>query len=334
MTIEQDIRTIISNIVDPITAKPLAISNIVYKKGHAMFAIEAKKSHLEDYLKIKKECEALVGSLEGVIKVTISLTEESVARPSKKAAIPHVKKIIVVASGKGGVGKSTIAANLAASLSAKGLRVGLADVDIYGPSVPKLFDIKQKPVIENDMMIPHFKYGIKLMSVGFLVDENDALIWRGPMTTKMLYQILRLTNWAYDGKDLDVLIVDTPPGTGDVHLSLAENYIIDGAIIVSTPQGLSVIDVKKGIDMFNKFEINIIGIIENMSYYQDDKLHKHYIFGKGQVREVARSFNIKFLGEIPMVADISHYSDKGKPLPYALPKSAATKIFQDIANNL
>jgi ATP-binding protein involved in chromosome partitioning len=220
----------------------------------------------------------------------------------QKSRLKGVNKIIVIASGKGGVGKSTIAANLAISLAEAGYKVGLLDSDVYGPSVPRIFEINQKPEVIEGLLQPHKKFGIKLMSMGFLVPEKSALIWRGPMLTKAIHQLFKMTAWG----DLDYLIVDTPPGTGDIHLSIAENYVIDGAIVITTPQKLALVDAFKAVDMFVKLGIDIIGIIENMSYYINSTSGENeYIFGKSNLLNYCEDKKIKFMERIPLDQDLS-----------------------------
>ncbi len=217
--------------------------------------------------------------------------------PKQKSKLDKINKIILVSSGKGGVGKSTIASNIAISLAESGYKVGLLDSDVYGPSIPRIFNINQKPEIKEGLIQPHKEQNIKLMSMGFLVPESSALVWRGPMLTKAIHQLFKLTNWG----NLDYLIVDTPPGTGDIHLSIAENYVIDGAVIVTTPQKLALIDAFKAVDMYNKLKIKIMGIIENMSYLSNPiNQNKEYIFGKSNLQDYCNDKNIDFLGAIPM----------------------------------
>ncbi len=217
--------------------------------------------------------------------------------PKQKSKLDKINKIILVSSGKGGVGKSTIASNIAISLAESGYKVGLLDLDVYGPSIPRIFNINQKPEIKEGLIQPHEEQNIKLMSMGFLVPESSALVWRGPMLTKAIHQLFKLTNWG----NLDYLIVDTPPGTGDIHLSIAENYVIDGAVIVTTPQKLALIDAFKAVDMYNKLKIKIMGIIENMSYLSNPiNQNKEYIFGKSNLQDYCNDKNIDFLGAIPM----------------------------------
>jgi len=221
-------------------------------------------------------------------------------KPKKiKTKLPNVQKMIVVASGKGGVGKSTIAANLAVSLAELGHKVGILDADVYGPSIPRIFNIKEKPEIEDGLLIPFEKYGLKIMSMGFLVPEGSALVWRGPMLTKAVHQLFKMTLWATPESPLDYLIIDTPPGTGDIHLSIAENYEIDGAIVVTTPQALSLIDAFKAVDMFKKLQINVWGIIENMAYFINPATgEKEYIFGKSDLLGYCKDHEIKYIADI------------------------------------
>lgn len=307
----------ISTLVDPSTKLSLDkyVSKIIIKDGIVIFSLEYKilnTKELSEKEKLRLECERIIRSIAGVKDVKIVITNHTLSKPNKKEAIPGVNKVILIASGKGGVGKSTIAAHLAFSLMRKGYKVGLADTDIYGPSIPRMFNILQKPEIQDNMLLPLSTQGIKLMSVGFLVDPKRAAVWRGPLVTKTLHQLLRMTNWKYDGEWVDYLIIDTPPGTGDVHLSLAENYKIDGVILISTPQEIALIDVVKGIDMFSRLDIPIFGIIENMSYFSDPiSGNISYIFGKGGGKKLSEHYNIKLLAEIPIEIDVREKSDIG-----------------------
>ncbi|MSO14212.1 Mrp/NBP35 family ATP-binding protein [Rickettsiales endosymbiont of Trichoplax sp. H2] len=222
--------------------------------------------------------------------------------PRQKSKLNKINKIILISSGKGGVGKSTIASNIAICLEKSGYKIGLLDSDVYGPSIPRIFNINQKPEIKEGLIQPHEEQNIKLMSMGFLVPESSALVWRGPMLTKAIHQLFKLTNWG----NLDYLIVDTPPGTGDIHLSIAENYAIDGAVIVTTPQKLALIDAFKAVDMYNKLKIKIMGIIENMSYLSNPiNQNKEYIFGKSNLQDYCNDKNIDFLGTIPMLQKLA-----------------------------
>lgn len=233
---------------------------------------------------------------------------------NSKKAIDGVKKVIMVCSGKGGVGKSTISSIIAYCLNMQGFRVGLFDADIYGPSITKIFDVNQEVLIDDGKFIPHEKYGIKLMSMGFIVQSNDALIWRGPMVSKTLHNMLMHTKWYTKNcigmkTELDYLIIDTPPGTGDVHLSLIENYFIDGAILVSTPQELAISNTHRSFTMLKKLNIKLFGMIENMAYIENENGTKNYIFGQNNVNQYALSHNMQLLAQIPIIQNINLTKD-------------------------
>lgn len=248
-----------------------------------------------------------------------------------------VKKIIAVASAKGGVGKSTIACNLALSFKEAGLAVALVDADIYGPSIPHLMNLSGGPKISEGLILPMESCGVKCISIGSLVDEKAAGVWRGPMVTKILHQLIRSVNWVFDGKEVDVMVIDMPPGTGDVYLSMAEKFPLEGVVIVSTPQSLSVIDVVKSIDCFEKLKVPVLGLIQNMSYLQMSKGifgEKKYLFGKDGAKDLAKKMGIKFLGEVPILQEISDSAEKRVPILVADPKSEAAGIFRKIAQCL
>lgn len=251
---------------------------------------------------------------------------------SAKAGIPGVGAIIAVASGKGGVGKSTTSVNLALALKANGLRVGILDADIYGPSMPRLLKISGRPQqIEGRMIRPMENYGLKVMSMGFLVDEEVAMIWRGPMIQSALLQMLREVAWG----DLDVLVVDMPPGTGDAQLTMAQQVPLAGAVIVSTPQDLALIDARKGLAMFRKVEVPVLGIVENMSYFiAPDTGARYDIFGHGGARKEAERIGVPFLGEVPLTMGIRETSDAGTPVVASEPDSEITRVYRDIARKV
>jgi ATP-binding protein involved in chromosome partitioning len=248
-------------------------------------------------------------------------------------ALRGVKHIIAVASGKGGVGKSTVTVNLALGLQALGLKVGVVDADIYGPSQPRLLGITGKPTVTNGKVIqPMEGWGLKVMSMGFLVDEDTPVAWRGPMVVSALNQMLRETDWAGMTGDLDVLVVDMPPGTGDIQLSISQNVPLSGAVIVSTPQDLALIDARKGIGMFKRVEVPILGIVENMSYFLCPSCGtRSDIFGHGGARDEAAKLGVTFLGEVPLHMDIRETSDSGKPVTVTAPESAHANIFRELA---
>lgn len=237
------------------------------------------------------------------------------ARSESRAIAPHVKHIIAVASGKGGVGKSTVAANLAVALSKQGLRVGLLDADVYGPSVPTLLGVRNsKPEEEKEYLIPVEAFGLKIMSMGFLVDEEAPMIWRGPMVQSALLQMLRDVRWASEDDPMDVLVLDLPPGTGDTQLTVAQKVKLSGAIIVSTPQDIALLDTVKGVNMFRKVDVPVLGVVENMSFFCCPECgYKADIFGHGGARQRAEALDIPFLGDIPLDIALRDTSDKGVP---------------------
>jgi len=253
-------------------------------------------------------------------------------RAAQKPGIPGVGAIIAVASGKGGVGKSTTAVNLALGLQANGLKVGILDADIYGPSMPRLLGLTGRPeTIEGRILKPMENYGLKVMSMGFMVDEETPMIWRGPMVMSALTQMLREVAWG----ELDVLVVDMPPGTGDAQLTMAQQVPLAGAVVVSTPQDLALIDARKGLSMFRKVDVPLLGIVENMSYFIAPDTGKRYdIFGHGGARKEAERLNVPFLGEVPLHRDIRAHSDNGTPVTVVEPDSEHAKIYRDIASKV
>jgi len=342
-----DILKALEKVLDPSTGKNVVasgmIEGLVVKDGHVGFALEVAPARGRDAEPLRKQCEDVVTALPGILSVTAILTahQGKQARPSQPAAqhaapavagIPGVESIIAVASGKGGVGKSTVAVNLALGLARQGLKVGLLDADIYGPSVPRLLGIREKPDQgENHKLIPIAKFGIKTMSIGFLVDEATPMIWRGPMVQSALTQMMNDVLWA----PLDVLVVDMPPGTGDAQLTMAQRVPLKGAVIVSTPQDLALIDARKAIAMFEKTKIPILGIVENMSTYVCPHCGtESHIFGHGGARDTAKTMGAPFLGEIPLVGIIRELSDAGTPVTATAPDSAEAKAYFAIASEL
>ena len=249
-----------------------------------------------------------------------------------KRGVPGVEAIIAVASGKGGVGKSTTAVNLALALSANGLRVGVLDADIYGPSMPRLLGISGRPeTVDGKVLKPMQNFGLKVMSMGFLVEEETPMIWRGPMVMSALTQMLREVEWG----ELDVLVVDMPPGTGDAQLTMAQQVPLAGAVIVSTPQDLALIDARKGLNMFRKVDVPLLGIVENMSYFIAPDTGKRYdIFGHGGARREAERLGVPFLGEVPLEMVIRETSDAGRPVVAGDPDGPHAKVYRDIAGKV
>jgi len=342
------------------------VSEILVKDDRVYFSITVPPARAHELEPLRKAAESIVAKLPGVGGVTAVLTAEAArgtaqsapaARPSESArvkearaasgngapairpqgpkplaAVPGVKSVIAVASGKGGVGKSTAAVNLALGLQALGLKVGILDADIYGPSQPRLLGLKGQPqIVSGKTLKPMQGYGLKVMSMGFMVDEETPVIWRGPMVVGALNQMLRDVAWGEDG-DLDVLVIDMPPGTGDVQLTMAQQVPLAGAVIVSTPQDLALIDARKGLAMFRKVAVPVLGIIENMSYFVCPKCgERSHIFGHGGAEAEAQRLGVPFLGAIPLDMEIRARSDSGEPITATLPDSPHAQSFRDVA---
>ena len=248
-----------------------------------------------------------------------------------KTPINGTKSVILVSSAKGGVGKSTVAINIAFALQSLGLKIGILDADVYGPSLPKLIDLNEKPKSEDGKaMMPLEKYDAQLMSMGFLVDEQTPMIWRGPMVISAIKTMTQKVLW----KDRDVIIIDMPPGTGDTQLTFAQEVKVDGAIIVSTPQDLALLDVKRGIQMFDKTGVKILGLIDNMSYFKGDDGKEYKIFGESGVEKTAKEFNKDFLGHLPIHQDLRVSADKGDPLTHSDPNHEVSLMFKNIAEKI
>ena len=248
----------------------------------------------------------------------------------KKNPISGTKFTIAISSAKGGVGKSTFATNLALALNKVGCKVGILDADIYGPSIPKMFDINEKPKSDGQKLDPITKYNIQCMSIGFLADQQTPMIWRGPMVTSAIKTFTQKVNW----KDLDFIIVDMPPGTGDTQLTFSQEIKMDGAIIVSTPQEVALLDVKRGIKMFDKLGVKIIGLVDNMSHFMGDDGKKYSIFGEGGVKRTADEFKKEFLGEIPIDPDVGKSGDEGRPIVESNPESKISQIYINLAKKI
>lgn len=331
------------------------ISDVFVSDGRVAFSITVPAERARELEPLRQAAEKVVREVPGVETAMVALTAERApgsapARPAPKASIgapppgrgaaapekpgqkpgvPGVKHIIAVASGKGGVGKSTTTANLALALHANGLKVGVLDADIYGPSVPRLFKVSGRPEpLEGRMLKPLEGYGVKVMSIGFMVEEDTPMIWRGPMVISALTQMLREVAWG----ELDVLVVDMPPGTGDAQLTMAQQVPLAGAVIVSTPQDLALIDARKGLNMFKRVDVPVLGIIENMSYFLcPDCGGRHDIFGHGGARAEAEKLGAPFLGEVPLDMKIRETSDAGTPVVASDPEGTHAKVYREIA---
>ncbi len=332
------------------------VSEIFIKDGSVIFSLNVEADKAEAMEPVRQQAERSVLAMPGVEKAMVALTAErkpgsaSAAQQPKPAQQPKqrpqgggarihvegVRHIVAVSSAKGGVGKSTSAVNLALGLKANGLKVGILDADIYGPSIPRLLGITDKPeMIEGTRTLkPMEAYGIVAMSIGFLVEEDTPMIWRGPMVVSALTQMLRDVAWNING-ELDVLVVDMPPGTGDIQLTMAQQVPLSGSVIISTPQDLALLDARKGIAMFEKVQIPILGLIENMSYFQCPNCgERHEIFGHGGARETAADINVPFLGEVPLHIDIRERADSGKPIVATEPDSDHTAIYLNLAQSI
>jgi ATP-binding protein involved in chromosome partitioning len=316
------------------------VSDIAISGSEVMFALNASPQHMKTMEQLRGVVQEAVKAIPGVTKVLVALTAEKSqaapqASPTRAGAVQGVKHIIAVASGKGGVGKSTTAINVALGLATLGLRVAVLDADIYGPSMPKLFGLSGKPLAsdkEGKRMKPMARYGLEVASIGFLVEEDTPMIWRGPMVMSALTQLLREVEWA---DETDVMVVDMPPGTGDAQLTLAQNTPLSGAVIVSTPQDLALIDARKGLNMFKKVSVPLLGIVENMSYFTCTKCgERHDIFGHGGARKEAARLGVPFLGEVPLDIDVRLRSDRGEPVVATLPQSQHAAIYRDIARQI
>ena len=310
------------------------VSGLELKNNSITFVIELSSEELKFSKTITKTIKERLLTISQIEKVLIVVTSHNkkIEKNWKKNYIPSpATNIIAIASGKGGVGKSTTAINLALSLMKLDFKVGILDADIYGPSLPKLTGINIKPKNNGKKIIPHNAFGLQAMSIGFLIPEDKPTIWRGPLVMSAIEQLLRDVDW----HDLDILIIDMPPGTGDVHLTLCQKTRLTGAIIISTPQDLSLIDARKGLNMFKNVNVPILGIVENMSYFLCGKCEtKHKIFGNGGAKAVAKKLGVPFLSEIPLDILLRSSSDEGKPIVLQEPNNLISKKFLQIATHI
>jgi ATP-binding protein involved in chromosome partitioning len=330
---EQSILNSLSEIASPGAIKKLTINGTdVSFTVEAALPVGTPPSQIEE---LKNRCEKAVRGVPGVTKVevTLAVTARPTAPPKgARINLPLVKHVIAVASGKGGVGKSTVTINLAVALSKTGARVGLMDADIYGPSVPMMMGgVDERPLEENNKMVPVVKAGIKMMSMGFLVDEKQPVVWRGPMVHGALTQFMTQVEWG----ELDYLLIDMPPGTGDAQLTISQTAPLTGALIVTTPQDVSLIDARRGMMMFQSVKIPVLGVIENMSGYACPHCHEvSHIFRKGGGLKISEEMKVPFLGAVPIDPRVAEGGDKGTPIIHAHPDSEVALVFRKLADDL
>ena len=323
---------------DPNTGKDFvatrSLKNLQISDGDVSFDLELGYPAKSQHAAMRKALVAAAKTAPGVSNVSVNIVTKVISHAVQRGVqlMPNVKNIIAVASGKGGVGKSTTAANLALALAAEGAAVGLLDADIYGPSQPMMLGIEGRPESEDGKtMEPLENHGVQVMSIGFLVDQDEAMIWRGPMATQALEQLLRQTNW----KDLDYLIVDMPPGTGDIQLTLSQRVPMTGAVIVTTPQDIALLDAKKGIKMFEKVGVPILGIVENMAVHICSNCgHVEHIFGSEGGKKMAAQYEMEYLGALPLDINIRLQADSGKPTVVADPDGEVAGIYKAVARQV
>jgi ATP-binding protein involved in chromosome partitioning len=353
------LRAALRAITDPASGQDIVaaglIEGIEVRDGLVQVALLTDRAHAAKMEPVRKAAEVLLARQPGVLSAAVVLTAQKPAQAAPQAApaaqhgghaghghaqpggqgqkaallLPDVKAIVAVASGKGGVGKSTVAVNLAVALALAGHKVGLLDADIYGPSLPRMLGVMRRPEVVGERMNPVEAWGVKCMSIGFLVDEETPMIWRGPMVMGALEQMLGQVNWGA----LDVLVVDMPPGTGDAQLTMAQRVALTGAVIVSTPQDIALIDARRGVKMFERVHVPVLGLVENMSYYCCPNCgHRAELFGHGGARAEAARQNTDFLGEVPLVLEVRTASDAGTPIVAAAPESEPAKAFRAVAD--
>lgn len=328
----------LQTVVDPNTGKDFvstkALKNLQINDGDVSFDVELGYPAKSQIAGLRKALIAAARTVAGVENVSANLATKVIAHSVQRgvALLPNVKNIVAVASGKGGVGKSTTTVNLALALAAEGAKVGILDADIYGPSQPMMMGIEGRPEsVDGQTMEPLENYGLQVMSIGFLVDKDEAMIWRGPMATQALDQLLRQTNW----KELDYLLVDMPPGTGDIQLTLSQKVPLTGAVIVTTPQDIALLDARKGIKMFEKVGVPILGIVENMAVYCCPNCgHTEHIFGADGGKNMAAEYGMDYLGALPLNMQIRIQADSGKPTVVADPEGEVAGIYKSVARQV
>ncbi len=341
--------SVLDTVIDPRSGQGLAsvglVQGLVVGEDRAGFVLEVPATDAALYAPVREAAEAALKAMPGMARVSVVLTAEAVAAPPRRTAslskaatdqgrprapVPterpaHVRRVLAVASGKGGVGKSTVAVNLAAALAARGLSIGLLDADVYGPSAPTMLGLSGQPAYEDGAIVPHLAHGLKAMSVGLLTKADDAMIWRGPMASQAITQMLTQTRWGTEAAPLDVLVVDLPPGTGDVQLTLIQKTPLDGAVIVSTPQEVALADARRAHTLFQKVGVPTLGLIENMS---------GDVFGRGGAEAEAKRLDVPFLGDLPLDAAVRVAGDAGRPLTDEAPGSDTARAFAAIAQRV
>ena len=327
----------LKEVVDPYVKNDLvsakAVKNIEVDGGKVVVDLQLGYPARGYHARLAKAAKDKIEVLDGVTAATVNVSTKVMTHSVQKGVKPlaNVKNIIAVASGMGGVGKSTVAVNLALALSAEGANVGILDADIYGPSQPRMLGIHAKPEsLDGKSLEPIISYHLQSMSIGYLIDEETPMIWRGPMVTQALEQLLKDTNW----KDLDYLVVDLPPGTGDTQLTLAQKIPVSGAIIVTTPQDIALLDARKGLKMFEKVNVPVLGIVENMSIYICPQCgHEEHIFGQGGGQRMAQDYGVDFLGSLPLDAKIREDADGGHPSVVSDPQGRVAELYREIARH-
>ncbi len=335
---EQTLTQALSAVVDPNTGRDFvstkALRNLSIQDGDVAFDVELGYPAKSQIPELRKALVVAARSVEGVQNVSVNITSRIVAHAVQRGVqlMPNVKNIVAVASGKGGVGKSTTAVNLALALAAEGASVGLLDADIYGPSIPMMMGISGRPEsADGKTMEPLENHGVQVISIGFLVAQDEAMIWRGPMATQALEQLLRQTNW----RDLDYLIVDMPPGTGDIQLTLSQRVPMTGAVVVTTPQDIALLDAKKGIKMFQKVGVPILGIVENMAVHVCSNCgHVEHIFGADGGKKMAAEYGMDYLGSLPLAMAIREQADGGRPTVVADPDGEVAAVYKAVARKV